>query len=145
MAANLFRQRSQEGSARSSSPAVDVAFGCPACRRGAFLILPWFTKFPIPPDDESQPVAGSGRHALDRHAVEKRGTRWGLHLALLAGAAPRQILRGFNAQTRLHVVVVAYLMVNKALEWKDAPPLKAAQYRWWFIPRPLATARLHHA
>lgn len=87
----------------------------------AFLILPWFTKLLIRPTMNHTPeVKVHGKEMLAELgplSTQEKKVAVGFTLALLGWGTA--ILTGFNANA-IGIAVVAYLMVTKALEWKDA-------------------------
>lgn len=93
----------------------------------AFLILPWFTKLLIRPTMNHTPeVKVHGKEMLAELgplSTQEKKVAVGFILALLGWGTA--ILTGFNANA-IGIAVVAYLMVTKALEWKDALAEKAA-------------------
>ena len=107
----------------------------------AFLILPWFTKLLIRPTMNHTPeVKVHGKEMLAELgplSTQEKKVAVGFILALLGWGTA--ILTGFNANA-IGIAVVAYLMVTKALEWKDALAEKAAwdTVVWSFHSRPVS-------
>lgn len=97
----------------------------------AFLILPWFTKLLIRPTMNHTPeVKVHGKEMLAELgplSTQEKKVAVGFTLALLGWGTA--ILTGFNANA-IGIAVVAYLMVTKALEWKDALAKKPPGTRW---------------
>lgn len=93
----------------------------------AFLILPWFTKLLIRPTMNHTPeVKVHGKEMLAELgplSTQEKKVAVGFILALIGWGTA--IITGFNANA-IGIAVVAYLMVTKALEWKDALAEKAA-------------------
>ena len=110
----------------------------------AFLILPWFTKLLIRPTMNHTPeVKVHGKEMLAELgplSTQEKKVAVGFILALLGWGTA--ILTGFNANA-IGIAVVAYLMVTKALEWKDALAEKAAwdTVVWFGVFISLATAK----